>query len=239
MWEGILVVGGPTRGPKVEPNNPWPGLLALMVLTLTGVAVALVVVCLRAKARRHSDQERPGNGERGPRRAVLVVGPTEEVVVEPSAMTGPIVGPAEPIIVRPSATEPVVIGPSRDEPVVIGPAKSVTVEPPQRAAWDDRGWMKRRENGQEIYEGVYRVPDRRSGQGRQFRGAVIVQGGEVLPYIADPPPELRRHPKHPCFQLSQPPWFKLHWQRAAGNVDDAILYIERVLDEAINGRRAA
>jgi hypothetical protein len=35
--------------------------------------------------------------------------------------------------------------------------------------------------------------------------------------------------------LLQAPWFQLNWHRGANNVDDAILYLEKVLDEAVNG----
>jgi hypothetical protein len=56
----------------------------------------------------------------------------------------------------------------------------------------------------------------------------------VTAYIADPPPEIRRHPHGACFQLYRDPWFQLHWSRPARNPDDAILYMERVLDESIN-----
>jgi hypothetical protein len=185
----------------------------LVVLLLASVPVAILLSCLRS------------NGQSRP--------PTER------ASTRLVIGPAETILVRPSTKEPLIIGPSRKEAMVIGPAEVIAIEPPRRAAWDDRGWAKRTENGQETYTGMYQITDRRSGQRRRFRGTIVVHSGEVLPYIADPPPELRRHPKHSCFQLTEPPWFKVHWHHAARNPDEALLYLEKVLDEAINGRRAA
>lgn len=159
------------------------------------------------------------------------------ITVEPS---GPLViGPAEPVLVRSVLPGPMMVGPTHLEALVIAPERPLTIQPPQRGAWDDRGWVVRVENGQRIYEGMYQVAVRSSGQCRRFRGTVVANNKKIVAYLADPPNELRRHPKHPCFQLTKPPWFRLHWHRPARNVDEAILYIERVLDEAINGRRVA
>ncbi|GEM_PF-6098870 len=202
----------------------WACLLLLLILVDIGVLVALVALVLGVLNRGKSDQSRRLSDQSAGTASVLGV---------------LIVGPSESILVGPAPAEALIIGPRDEASVVIGPAPTVSVEPPQRPAWDDRGWAKRTENDQVIYEGEYQIADGRSAQRRRFRGVVVVSGGEVVPYIADPPLELRHHPKHACFQLFRPPWFKLHWHRAAGNVDDAIIYIERVLDEAINGRRAA
>lgn len=218
----------------MELYRPWTDfLLVLLALAQIGGLAALVRVCLRRNRRSREGNQRPIAPVRE------VTAPFGEVVVRPRSPTALVVGPSEPIVVRPALGESLVIGPSSEPLILIHPERFVTVEPLPRGAWDDRGWVKRSENGQEIYEGFYQVADRRSGQSRRFRGVVVVRGGEIVPYIADPPAELRRHPKHPCFQLCGPPWFKIHWHHAAGNVDDAILYLERVLDEAINRRRVA
>jgi hypothetical protein len=213
--------------------------LLVLVLVDVGVLVALLLVFGLPWVRRRERKDRPNIPADESESPLLVIGPSEEVVAEPPSAPALVIGPTEPILVRPSSAEALVIGAAREAPVVVAPPRALTVEPPQRAAWDDRGWVKRTENGQEIYEGHYQIADHRSGHIRRFRGVIVVNRGEILPYIADPPAELRRHPKHPCFQLFRPPWFKMHWERAAGNVDDAILYIQRVLDEAINGRRVA
>lgn len=123
----------------------------------------------------------------------------------------------------------------RGPPWVIGPARPVTIGPRPRGVWEEQGWTRSRNDGTWVYEGYYRVRDRH-GRQRRFPGRVIVRPGEVRPYIADPPPELRTHPKGPCFMLVRAPWFRLHWHRPAGNADEAILYIEKVLVEALNGR---
>lgn len=114
---------------------------------------------------------------------------------------------------------------------LIGPEVPIFVEPPARPAWDERGWKQSLESRQVVYDGQYQVR-LRGGQLRRFQGRILVNGNSVTAYIADPPPEVRRHPKGPCFQLSKAPWFRIHWWRAARNVDDALLYVERVLDEA-------
>lgn len=236
----------------MDSNYFWAGLVLVLLLVDVGViaALALVILWVNRTSQSHRDipasisadtqparqgRKAPDAGVKQPTAASsIVIGPPQTVVISPIG--------EQPLVIAPSqdpTVQPLVIGPSQDLTVVIAPVASVTVDPPPRAAWDDRGWLRRNEKGQIIYEGEYHVADRRSGQRRRFRGVVVQSAGEVVPNIADPPLELRNHPKQPCFQLSKPPWFKLHWHRAAGNVDDAIIYIERVLDEAINGRRAA
>jgi hypothetical protein len=219
--------------------QPWTVVVIPVVLVNVAILVVLLLVIRRARMRGQERLNRQDTRIKEPAPTLMVIGPTEDF--EPGASAGRafVIGPSEPIVVAPSATDTLVIGPSCEPPVLVAPPQALTVDPPQRAAWDDRGWLKKSENGQEVYEGNYQIADQRSGQTRRFRGVIVVNRGEVLPYIADPPAELQRHPKHPCFQLFRAPWFKIHWERAAGNVDDAILYIQRVLDEAINERRVA
>jgi len=164
-------------------------------------------------------------------RLYILLAPGRRQADQPRAMPEPRSKPAvrsgrRPVVIRPSAC--MVIGPS---------APAVIVEPPPRAAWEDRGWEVRDEAGQACYSGSYRVADRRCGRRRRFAGTIIVRNQDVLAYIADPPAELRAHPKGPCFQLFRPPWFRVHWEHPARNVDDALLYVEQVLDEAVNRRR--
>ena len=109
----------------------------------------------------------------------------------------------------------------------------MAVKVPERGAWDERGWTRKVNNHHETYEGYYLV------RGRQFRGRVEARDRrrEVAAYIYNPPPEIKRHAHHACLQQVGNGWFILHWARPARNVDDAILYMERVLDESLNGRR--
>jgi hypothetical protein len=134
-----------------------------------------------------------------------------------------------------SPTERTVIGPApaRPERIVIAPGTgTTTITPPARAAWDEQGWVMREQDGKVIYEGNYRV---RSGAGQLFTfpGRIVVRRNNVAAYVADPPPGIKRHPKGPCFQLTKSPWFRVHWHRAATNVDDALLYVQRILAEVI------
>lgn len=130
-----------------------------------------------------------------------------------------------------------VIGPS--DVMLIGPTEGdgqhvvpLTIAPARRAAWDDRGWSEQVDGTRLVYEGAYQIR-RRNGQAVTFPGRIVVDGTSVVPYIADPPPAIKRHPKGPCFQLSQAPWFRVHWRRPAHNVDDALLYVERILAEVL------
>ena len=116
--------------------------------------------------------------------------------------------------------------------LVVGPSEILRIEPPPRAAWDERGWRSTEAGGGLVYEGEYHVT--RAGQPQRFTGRIVMKNGAVTPYIANPPTQIRRHPKGPCFQLSNAPWFRVHWYRPAANVDDALLYVERVLYEALN-----
>ena len=138
-----------------------------------------------------------------------------------------VVTPAPVVVVAPlGAALPKVL------PAVVGPADIMSVAPLPRAAWDERGWTPTERSTATFYEGNYIV--KRHGTPCRFRGRIVVQGTSVMAYIADPPSAIRRHPKGPCFQLSNPPWFRVHWHRPATNVDDALLYVEQVLDEALN-----
>ncbi len=140
-----------------------------------------------------------------------------------------LITPARPITIRPSEaiiaihpSSPVVqVRPATVIPirpvllVPITPARSETVRPPNRGAWDERGWIRTRNGNNEIYEGEYQVG------GRRFN---------------NPPRAIRRHRHHACFQQVGlgTGWYLLHWSRSPRNVDEAILYFEQVLDESIN-----
>jgi hypothetical protein len=119
-------------------------------------------------------------------------------------------------------------------PLVIGPRASCTVAPPPRFAWDEKRWHARENGGTLALVGRYRVFDRRRSAWREFDGRVVADGGGIAAYVADPPPEVKLHRHGPCLQLARPPWFRLHWSSAPRTPDDALLYVERMLDEALN-----
>lgn len=161
---------------------------------------------------------------------ITVIIPSQPIVIQPKA---------EVITVRPMQRQTVVVKPPSAitiEPqvvdvVTVNPAQQVTVTPPQRGAWDERGWTRSSNGGRETFEGYYTVGRRR------FPGRIETRnrGRNVTAYIYNPPREIKHHPHGACFQLVSNDWFHLHWARPARNVDDAILYMERVLDESLNG----
>lgn len=127
---------------------------------------------------------------------------------------------------------------TRPGAVVVVPSRSQRVGAAQRALWDAKGWTPTVSGGWNAYEGLYQVRDRAAGVPRRFRGRVVVAMFSLKTYIDDPPASIRRHSKGPCFALVGDSWFRVHWQRAPRDVDEAILYVEQVLDEAINGANA-
>lgn len=136
----------------------------------------------------------------------------------------------ETVVIKPASA--VVIQPQTVEIMTIQPSVSVTVQPPERGAWDERGWIRNINGNIEIYEGYYAVGARR------FWGRIEARGNRrrnIGAYIYNPPPEIKQHRHGACFQLVSDGWFYLHWSRPARNVDDALLYVETVLNESING----
>lgn len=120
-------------------------------------------------------------------------------------------------------------------PQVIGPKASTTVEPPPRFAWDERRWRRMTAGDTVEVRGQYRVYDRRHGRWLHFDGYLVQQNSQIAAYIADPPAALRHHQHGSCLQLLKAPWFRLHWRKQPKNLDDALLYMERMLDESVNG----
>lgn len=218
--------------------TPWLGI----VLGLGGCAGLFLGLRWETRLRDHRPPAgpqlpRPPAPARQPTAAPLIIGPSATLVVGPTDASPRVVGPALAIRVGPSSEEPVRVGPSHEPARVVGPAEPWVVEPPPRGAWDERGWTRRNDNGRTTYEGYYQIRDQRTQQWRRFAGRVMVGRGSTTSYIADPPPEVKHHPKGPCFMMTKAPWFQLNWHRPATNVDDAILYVEKILDEALNGRR--
>jgi hypothetical protein len=152
----------------------------------------------------------------------IIIKPTTGITtIRPNQRQTVVIKPASVILIQPKAVDV----------ITVRPPELVTVTPPQRGAWDERGWTRTVGGRREIYEGFFTVGT------RQFRGRIETRnrGRNVEAYIYDPPREIKRHRHGACFQLVSDNWFYLHWSRPARNVDDAILYMERVLDESLNG----
>jgi len=164
-------------------------------------------------------------------KTITVISPSEPIRIKPTSeiiAIRPI--QRQTIVIKPASV--VVVQPKAVEIITVQPSITVTVTPPERGAWDERGWIKHSNGRHEIYEGYYAVGTQR------FRGRIEVRGHRgrnVTAYIDNPPPEIKYHPHGACFQLVRDDWFILHWARPARNVDDAILYMERVLDESLGG----
>jgi hypothetical protein len=156
---------------------------------------------------------------------MIIIGPQKVITVRPSRETIPTLGPIQ-------AHPAVVVTPSRT--IRIEPAVGQIVQPPPRGVWDENGWSHQASGRDHIYQGTYRVYDPRRHQFSQYHGRIVERGNEIIPYIADPPYQIKHHPKGPCFVLESTPWFRVHWHHPARNVDDAILYIQKVLEEALN-----
>ena len=160
----------------------------------------------------------------------IAVGPSgSPLIIRPSTLVQ--VRPRTLLEIRPSQTTSVTIRPAIATAIM--PIRAETIRPPERGAWDERGWTRRRDGNNEVYEGQYQVGDRR------FRGRIEVgRRNRIQAYIHEPPREIRRHRHHACFQQHGmgTGWYILHWQRSPRNVDEALLYFEQILDESINNR---
>ena len=177
-----------------------------------------------------------------PRRPI-VVGPIarDPLVIAPSE---PIqIGPAPPVVIRPSLIigsgpreAPPIVSAARAE-VVIEPAKPQVVEAPPRSYWDERGWTRSGRNGSREYQGMYRIVDRQTGEGLAFAGRIEENRRIAVPYILNPPPQCKRHNKWICFKPKRKGVYRIEWRRPARHPDEAILYVEQVLDESVNKGR--
>lgn len=163
-------------------------------------------------------------------KAITIVKPGQPITIRRVAEIITIKA-APAVVIKPATV--IVIEPQRIDVIDVKPVRAVTVQPPERGAWDERGWNRTTTGGSETYEGYYFVGK------RKFRGRIEVngiRGQKVRAYIYDPPREVKKHRHGPCFQLVGDNWFHLHWSRPARNVDDAILYMERILDESIGDK---
>lgn len=142
-------------------------------------------------------------------------------------------------MIGPDLRAPIQIAPERRFAITIEHTPATVVETPNRPYWDEKGWTCVTENGRRQYLGVYRVLDRNRRVELTFPGRVIEERDRVHAYISKPPAQCRQHAKWPCFSHQGEGIYRLEWYRAASNPDEAILYFERILDEAVNGSRRA
>ncbi|MDQ4120034.1 MAG: hypothetical protein M3209_01025 [Acidobacteriota bacterium] len=198
-------------------------------LLLIVIVIALLWLLARSNhSGRRLDEPPVAVKQLDNKKPATVIKPNQPVVVKPQSEVIT-VRPSQSVFIKPASA--VVIQPGTREVLTVQPTRTLTVAPPERGAWDERGWTRNQSGNGEIYEGYYRVRD------RKYRGRIETRsnGRKVSAYIYNPPREVKRHRHGACFQLVKDDWFHLHWSRPARTVDDAILYMERILDESLRG----
>jgi hypothetical protein len=95
-------------------------------------------------------------------------------------------------------------------------------------------WNRKNEELRMIYEGFFRVYDRRGKPKMKVRGQIVVW--KTFPaeiYLYDPPSFLARHKYGSCLQLLKPndKWFKLHFESSPEDFASAYGYVEQMLSE--------
>lgn len=128
---------------------------------------------------------------------------------------------------------PIVIGPAERKPILIGPQDSLRIIPPRRGAWEEKGWRKHQRAGFEVYTGQFSARKNDRSVRCRFPGRIEIQRSGIAVFVQDPPEGIRTHPKSACFAYLQDGWFQLHWHLSPKNVDDALLYMERILAESL------
>lgn len=117
-------------------------------------------------------------------------------------------------------------GARRMRPPVASGAADV---PPSGSAlpyWQERGWV--------ACDG-YLVGSYEVGNAR-YEGQVNARIGRYL--IRNPPPALRAHPHWACFRPLGLGWYWVHFNTVPGDIGSGIMYVERLLHEAVRSRSA-
>ena len=119
--------------------------------------------------------------------------------------------------------------------------------------WQERGWkIKEEDSRRTIYEGKYKATNQK-GNLRNFLGYIIYskpieseiigtkiqRQPEAEVFVINPPQEIKNHPHGHCFQFvsaltRKKALFKLHFERPPRDVDAAILFMDNLLNEALN-----
>ena len=120
----------------------------------------------------------------------------------------------------------------------ITPVAPITLAPPKRPVWDELGWTMKQEGAQTVYTGQYHTLNTTTRQPQTFDGRVVVNGDHIQAWVSNPPPGLNQHAKSSCFARNRDDWFTVNWATPPTNADDAILYVQRVMDESVNGIRS-
>lgn len=111
------------------------------------------------------------------------------------------------------------------KPLRIVHLEVLAVKPKPNPVWQEKGWT-RVDNG--TYCGFFEVPNRGKWNGEVQFG----RSGFKAIYICDPPQVIRRHSKWTCFAHCGNGWYTVHMHKLPRNADEAILNVERILNEA-------
>ncbi len=123
----------------------------------------------------------------------------------------------------------------KQERIIIRPRSPIVVRPKPRPYWDECGWsIKIDKNGSLYYLGNYCIVDKHKSQEFVFNGMVAFDGQTATPYILNPPQALTDHKDWKCFNRDTGDWFRLHWEKPTTDVDTAILWMEKILGEALS-----
>lgn len=100
-------------------------------------------------------------------------------------------------------------------------------------------WRLERVGHCNTFSGRFLVCDRRGAVRLYVRGRIVQRGRRIAEvYLYDPPQFVNRHKHGRCMQLLTPneKWFKLHFEKPAGDFAEAYTYVEHLLTEAYNLR---
>ncbi|CAN5721488.1 hypothetical protein BH23CHL2_BH23CHL2_19740 [soil metagenome] len=109
---------------------------------------------------------------------------------------------------------------------------------PNRTLWQRAGWQRSNEGRGVVYRGRFRIWDKRGGIFRHYAGRIETGEGNSRIFVHDPPEALiKRHPARWCLAHIKDGWYRLNWRRGTGDIDLSLAFLEKLLDEALNGRR--
>lgn len=101
-------------------------------------------------------------------------------------------------------------------------------------------WQLAKNGSSTTYTGNFLIYDSNGKIRLRIQGYIVEWSG--LPaqvYIFNPPVFVKRHRHGSCLQLLRPNdnWFKLHFNKPAGDFASAYTYVEHFLNEAYNLKR--
>ena len=112
---------------------------------------------------------------------------------------------------------------------------SVSIQP-NRPFWQRAGWQQSEEEEGVVYRGRFRIWDKPGATFRHYPGRIETGYGNSRIFVSNPPETLiKEHPARWCFSHLGDGWYQMHWRRGTGDIDLSLAYLEKLLDEALNG----